>query len=57
MKRIFTMRIDEEMLDRLRAIEARDGVRVAEQIRRAIVASLASDRRPGPREFKKGGAR
>lgn len=68
MKNILSFRIEQDQIDRLRAIEARDGINVGEQLRRAVAAYLAEGPatrmvnrilhgRPGPREFKKGGAR
>ena len=39
-KRYAAFRIDEELLDGLREVEERDGVTVAEQVRRAIRAWL-----------------
>jgi Arc/MetJ-type ribon-helix-helix transcriptional regulator len=41
-RRISTFRIDEELLDGLRAVWERDGVPVSEQVRRAIRAWLES---------------
>jgi hypothetical protein len=35
-RRITTFRIDEDLLDGLREIQERDGIPVAEQVRRAI---------------------
>ena len=39
-KRVTTMRIDDELLEGLREVWERDGVAVAEQVRRAIRAWL-----------------
>ena len=39
-RRVTTFRIDEELLNGLRAVEQRDGVLVSEQVRRAIRAWL-----------------
>jgi Arc/MetJ-type ribon-helix-helix transcriptional regulator len=41
-RRISTFRIDEKLLDGLRAVWERDGVPVSEQVRRAIRAWLES---------------
>jgi len=41
-RRITTFRIDEELLEGLRAVEERDGVPVPEQVRRSIRAWLES---------------
>jgi len=41
-RRVTTFRIDEDLLEGLRAVEERDGVPMSEQVRRAIRTSLES---------------
>ena len=42
LRRVTSLRIDEELLEGMRNVEERDGVRVSEQVRRAIRAWLAT---------------